>query len=128
MVETTMSDEEFVRSVWRKVHVTKQRNHRPYWVHSTTTYLGNGPFGTESEMWSAAAAFTRERQEQVRQAEFDIDHVTKFRDAVGRCCHEHPYTSQTLDVEIPNLQSWQRILARLESIRADLKRGMKETA
>jgi hypothetical protein len=116
MVETTMSDEEFVRSVWRKVHVTKQRNHRPYWVHSTTTYLGNGPFGTESEMWSAAAAFTRERLESVRQVEEEIEWIQDCIDMSGIVHPERGIPEQ------------RRILARLESIRADLKRGMKETA
>lgn len=75
----------------------------------------------------AAAEFTLQREEEIRQKRFDIDHVTKFRNATGLYCHEHPYTDQTFTVEIPNLQSWNRILAILESQLAALLVGWKET-
>lgn len=73
----------------------------------------------------AAAEFTKQREEEIRQKRFDIDHVTKFRNFVDRYCREHPYTDQTLTVEIPNLQSWNRILAVLEAQLAALLVGWK---
>ena len=115
--ELGISAEEFVRSRW----IPNEWGSIQFPRHKTM-------YGTKTppEMWERAATYTAEREEAIAMKRFDIAHVKKFCDAVGRYCHEHPYTDQTLNVEIPNLQSWKRILAVLEGQLAEMLKRWKE--
>jgi len=64
---------------------------------------------SQTAAWSAAAAFTRERKEQIRLVEEEIDYVRAF-------------------IKLPSGEEhsvWSRILAREQAALAELKRGMR---
>lgn len=108
------SDEQFVRSRWGWVQV---RTAEPYegipqgkWsVRIPLLPFSQIGFPSEVEAWSAAAAFTREREEQIRQVEEEIA-------LVGGIGHMAP-------CECCGVRD--RILAREQAALAELKKGMK---
>ena len=125
-------DEKFVRDHW-EVHVSWGRT---FPGHSTPTFHLKLPviwhdglnvmFAQSAEKaWSAAAEFTRERLEQIRQIEEEYvvlgaNQIRAWREA-GLC-------SDWSEGRTFFFVEWVRIartMSRLESILAGLKRGMK---
>lgn len=107
-----MSDEEYVRSRWEPLYGPSCSYGGELRVldgsHPSHT-MRIGWANNFEELWSAAAAFTREHEEQIRLKEEEIDYVrgfTKLPDGT-----EHPV--------------WQRILTRLQAQLTELKKGMK---
>jgi hypothetical protein len=131
MMETVkQSEEEFVRGVWEWVIVRKRDDRLEWeWFGSLTFQAGPLLRDTEAEAWSAAAAYTRERLEQVRQ-------VTREIEVCGRW--SHTYTMRVTDSYLPNKYNivgpvrdfiaCTRICARLEAELASLTAGMKAGA
>lgn len=128
-----MMDEEFVRANCNDP------------LHTTHTYGGSAcaivsadnvrlGFGVnEAEAWSAAVEFTRDRLEQIRQLETEIEAQShRERQCAGLWWEwandpegAHPSQSDYIVREVRKYVREKRILSRLESILADLKRGMK---
>lgn len=102
-----MSDEEFVRENWNLVH----RCDGSYLCKPKGRILVQDGHGLwlEFKAWSAAAAFTRDRLEEIRQLEEEIALVSKDCDGCNQC------------------PAWNRILTRLNRDLAALKTGMKPT-
>jgi hypothetical protein len=112
-----MSDETFVNSIWADVGV--------YGYGGTTRYVYLGrayrEFSgvNESAAWSAAAAFTRERLEAIRQLREEIAEQSSAFEK--RHCFEH--------VQCIRRRARQaRILSRLESELPRLSAGIKPEA
>jgi hypothetical protein len=127
-----MTDEQFVREHWERIDAHDWVNH----INGDTGFLiaiepscedGSIGIGMEfheeakpkSQAWSAAAEFTRDRLEEIRQLEEEIAMVRGDRDDMLRHINFH-------ELEwIVECARWSRILARLESALEDLKKGMK---
>lgn len=104
---------EYVRANWEWAH---------YLPNFRCVVISDGNQATDPstrfdgpEAWAAAAEFTRERLEQIRQLEEDC--------AMGR-----RLLSEAAEFDENSRDSciFSRILARLESALADLKRGMRD--
>lgn len=90
-----MSDEEYVRARWETVELCGHFDTES----GDCVRIYTSPLFSIFRSWSAAAEFTRQREEKIRQV----------RERAVR-------------------EEWQyrRILSRLEAIQANLKKGMKE--
>lgn len=120
-------DERYVRERWDWLRVfdagyfSERDNLDRFGVYLPSP-LGGGRYAgfhpTEAEAWSAARAVTEQREEEILQVDEDIAWVKKQK--MG-CSPRHELETASEVYSIPR-----RILARLKSIRADLKRGMKE--
>jgi len=98
-----MTDEEYVRSRWKKAY--------QYQSLSGVPFIQFGPHALAT--WSAAAEFTRQREEEIRQLLEEIAQAKRWIDL-------------DLRKSIHNMDASYRILARLESALAELLKGMKE--
>jgi hypothetical protein len=112
-----MTDEEFVRAHWageNALEVLETKDPMPEFCSWSVRIRVFGPTfyrDTLMNAWAAAAAFTRERLEQVRQIEDEIVVLGYLlRDSRG-------YPSRIVVSH--------RIQARLQAALADAKRGMK---
>jgi len=102
-----MTDEEYVRSKWRNCATKRDEHNR--WLMFTNNAMYRAVFADSLEkLWAAAAEFTRERLEQIRQLEEEI-----------------AWLSDGIDVTGDDEPIGERILAREQAALADLKRGMK---
>jgi hypothetical protein len=132
-----MTDEELVRANWDWVQV---RLAKPFEGIAKGKWMARLPmlpfshhgFNTEAEAWAAAASFTRERLEQVRQLERELLIQHNLRDMYARdtkaCIN---WTCSILGRGLEG--AWAtcaytvgRTILRLESALADLKRDMKD--
>jgi hypothetical protein len=109
-----MTDEEFVRQHWEGARCRKEERFHPwngFEIVVSDRYCALAVRGSEAEAWSAAAEFTRKRQEQIRQVEEEIRFVESFS------C-----VATNMADEAARLRTRDRLKAAL----ADLKRGMKD--
>ena len=111
-----MTEEEYVRSKWDILETTS------YWTIMGQAYTGRK---TDAEAWSAAAEFTRQREEEIRQVE--AQYVLLGADQLDTWSNAMSYDNWD-----PERSWWfhlwvQRalVMARLEAALAELKRGMK---
>jgi hypothetical protein len=109
-----MTDEEYVRTHWR---AQAGQIGAGYWkvvgiTSDRAIHLGDG--SGNAEAWSAAAEYTRNRLEEIRQVDGEI---ILLRGMIALLASEQG------DLTAP---IYARTIARLEAILADLKRGMKE--
>lgn len=117
-------NEQFVRSVWDGVNWgASNYEGSEFGVVIYDDSQGTGfRCKTQSEAWQAAADFTRERLEEVRQLQEEIELL-----------------GGDLEVELPSPLSgeirtifdresaiYERVISRLQAILADKTRGMKE--
>lgn len=110
-----MTDEEYVRSKWEKVdsRETYVAGHGycvslpVLWHEAMTT----GYFKTEAEAWSASRTFTEQREREIAE----VDEEIAFLDDEKRVWPKHY-----------NCDAPKRTLSRLQSIRAELTKGMKQ--
>jgi hypothetical protein len=104
-----MTDEQFVREQWESVNWGASNLSRTQYGVIVYDDKDGIAFAskTQAEAWSAAAAFTRERLEQIRQVEEEIE------------------TLQSLQVPLHKIAPLLRCGNRAEKALADLKRGMK---
>lgn len=101
-----MTDEEFVRQHWFLVL-----------DDGYSVEVVNGiKFAGNRNRWSAAAEFTRNRREQIRQVEREIEAVRAAQEYWIR------YTDD------PKICLWSRILAREQAALAELRRGMRQSS
>ena len=77
-----MTDEEYVRSVWSDVWSFLCAAGTWYVCDANEELEVWEP--TEAEAWSAAAAFTRERQEEIRQLEREIEFFREWTDDAAK--------------------------------------------
>jgi len=122
-------DEKFVRDHWEWVLVGEAQPYAGYKEHEFVWQLPGHKcyegYESKEKVWSAAAEFTRERLEQIRQVEeeftvLDIDQGNNWRDAC-----KIPDFSMLRGFAFTQYVRRARTMSRLESILADLKRGMK---
>jgi hypothetical protein len=111
-----MSDEEYVRGVWEEANAGDDAAGvlaGPYWVciyDRKRWFYGH----TEADAWSAAAEFTRNRLEQIKQVEEEIRLLQSMVILLR---------SEPMDATAP---VYRRTIARLEAALAELRKGMKE--
>lgn len=125
------SDEEFVRAHWEQPELTdhticcaEDESDAPYRVQIGLIVCkwAASPEGA----WSAAAAYTRERLEEVRQLRREVDYMRREWQTVSVWV-DVDMTDGNSDVDgVRDLHVCSRILSRLESILADKLRGMRE--
>jgi hypothetical protein len=87
----------------------------------------SGNFRTEEDMWSAAAAFTYERAEQIRQKAREIDALC-LNSYAGHEAFVHTiegYSGERLVNRVRHHHQLCRILSTLQQQYAELVRGMK---
>ena len=113
---TPKEAEELVRARWKSVQRTMGPN--PWALRiSCARYFD----GTQDECWLAAAEFTMQREEEIRQKREEIIKVQRQVDDHHFFCQRNLYGAER-DGAI-----WERILAVLQSQLAALLAGMKET-
>lgn len=111
-----MTDEDLVKKHWRTGRVSNASDEDGVVPHAYEIVgipgAPNNWHHTPEEAWSAAAEFTRERLEEIRQLKEEITLVTfhKRTDAASRFAH--------------NEEPWSRILVRLQRELDNLQRGM----
>ena len=110
------ASEEYVRSKWKEVHVRKRRDIKSGMCflivmgrHSTLWY------GNERAAWSAARAFTEEREREIAEVEEEISEIED--DILSYSSHDNADSFAVI---------YRRILARLQARLAELRRGMQE--
>ncbi len=121
-------NEKLVRETWQLVH----RCDGSYWYYPEGTVLiqPQNHKWLEFPDWQAAAEFTRERLEEVRQVEREIEWETARLEAELDGVKESikgPFSFAAAGAarHTVRLAEIARIIRRLESIRDDLKKGMK---
>lgn len=118
------ANEVMVMAAWEKVGIKHFHiDDVQYWVIHQN---GSGiPLrGSESPdlAWAAAAAFTRERQEEIRQVREEIRKVDHQR----RLDISHVILlSKGAEVYGRDAARWERLMSRLESALDEMQRGMK---
>jgi len=105
-------DEQFVREHWELVHRC-DGSYRHYQKGAVLLQEERNHW-SEFESWAAARAFTEARLEEIRQVE---EEIILLRSMVILLTSEP--TDQTAPI-------YKRTIVRLSSIRAELKRGLKE--
>lgn len=108
-----MTDEEFVRANWVEVY---NDGYSVRLILPEALWIEAPKFSGALSRWSAAAAFTTERLEEIRQLREEIALVADWKDGTLGMGRE-----STIE-----RCRWARILIRLETTLADLKRGMRE--
>jgi hypothetical protein len=110
-------DEKFVREHWESVREHDQRSLREApkdWHGFVLVTKGHGEemiaSGNQAERWAAAAKFTLQRLEEIRQVEEEIAEITELA--------EQGSTRPGARL---------RILARRQAALSDLRKGMKES-
>jgi hypothetical protein len=109
-----MTDEEYVRSKWEAVEV-EQDCYADWYYSLGGIYDSTQHFSTEEETWSAAAEFTRQREEEIRQVEAEVAMARKLF-----------MESAVFDTNSSETAIFDRIFAREQQALADLKRGWRE--
>ena len=124
-----MDDEQVVKATWLVTHYC-DGYYRDYprgvvliWSQDEDRHWLN------FDSWAAAAEFTRNRLEEIRQVEREIEELLTFSGSGGDWCEwgiEGPYVA---DKEVASLirgyTTRCRILAREQAALAELKRGMR---
>lgn len=109
-----ITNRELVERHWEHTHVC-DGSYRSLPSGTVLIMCGTSHHGFDD--WSAAAAFTRERLEEIRQLEREIEVVEGARDVCGMWKGTTAYVRQHC--------TWSRILSRLQSALAELKKGMR---
>ena len=113
--------EEYVRSRWEWFasfdlsDEEDREDNDPEWLVQVCDASAGNPIefygATEAEAWSAAYAFTKEREEQIRQIENCL--------ILLECCDTEELNDQAL-------ADWQSIIAREQAALAELRKGMRQ--
>lgn len=116
-----MTDREFVESMWDtpraerlyrdSMHMDSEEWPDEWRVYNNDNATLSRVWGNRSKAWQAAAEYTRTRLEEIRQLEVEIGQVAM---------------AASKDESLIRGRIWARIQTRLESLLADLRRGMKE--
>lgn len=124
------TDEKFVRENWEYVELC----FHPivWWV------IVGGDFGSryalknrgsDTEAWSEAAEFTRERLEEIRQVEREISELLAFcgtEEDWVKWCVDGPYVpNKEVSALIRNYITRSRVLAARKEALSELRKGMK---
>ena len=102
-----MTDEEYVRSRWKKAY--------QYQSLSGVPFIQFGPHALAT--WSAAAEFTRQREEEIRQLREEIELINQCFPSMGYVMQGGEWVREHCE--------WSRILTRLASALAALLIGWK---
>ena len=127
------ADEKFVREHWvgqDPIEVLVIDDPMPEFCSASVRIRGFGPCfyrSTQEEAWAAASEFTRNRLEEIRQLECDIDRIEYyFWSASNWQENLDDLEEQGQVVDAVRQQCADvRIVARLQAALAELKRGMK---
>lgn len=120
-----MTDEEYVRSVWTKAEPFDGRSYGLH-IFRDGTCIHHFNAATTEQAWSAAAAFTRERKDEIARLDEEIaltEGVEQVTAAFVASIYVAKHIKQDAAKELP---IWRRTRDRLQLIRAELTRGMKE--
>lgn len=120
------SDEQYVRSKWHAVDIVESCDQWQVGAGELGIQQRFGWEQTKSAAWSAAAAFTRNREEQIRQLCEEIVLVEIAMESASEELNFKPlawHIGQPMRVH--RRARWGRILAREQAALAELKKGMK---
>lgn len=115
-----MTDEEYVRARWERVIVC-DGSYRHYAKGTILLNWANHQF-YEFNDWSAARAFTEQREREIAEVEKEIVlienamKIHRHNVSVGRKVCQH----------VKAICRWSRILSREQGVLAELRGGMKE--
>lgn len=115
-VRAAMTYEEYVRSKWEESQID------PEFCNEKGGFLWCVGDGQWFQSWTILAAFTRDREEEIRQIREEIALLKCDIEAMRRRAHNF-YADVAWMVEYSR---WCRILASRESALAELKQGWKE--
>ncbi len=125
-----MTDKEYVCEHWKIVEESIYDPHEGYTIPQTRIDFGSHHYTERkaNSAWSAAAEFTRERLEQIRQVEREIEVLEPF--AEGRMPNKleqlPPWANPVLHLELLRRGfAIRRILAREQATLAELRKGMR---
>lgn len=116
-----MTDEEFVKAHWVMTHIC-DGSYRHYQRGTILLQDVNHHFFDFPD-WPAAAEFTRERLEEIRQLEAEVDLVAEGWNGWNNALNEARGRIWVDDVVI--VIRTMRILSRLEFLLAEARLGMK---
>lgn len=119
-----MADEEVVRAAWERTDLYDNR--LCTWgdtMFFVSIFPHNLPLSlTPDEAWAAAAEFTRDRQEEIRQLREEIKELDEWNGTWDEYLSSgYPIRPGTIIGMIRGF----RTSARLEAVLTDLKKGMK---
>ena len=136
-----MTDEQYVRSRWvgpAPFEVLETKDPMPEFCSASVRIIGYGPcfyHDTLDAAWSAAAAYTRQREAELAQLDAEIERSSALvwdeEDWVdwmeyhtkGDAGYEPGEVTTVVRQQCADI----RTLARLRSIRAEMARGWKES-
>jgi hypothetical protein len=117
------ANEQFVREKWDLVHQC-DGSYRDYPRGTVLIQDGHGHW-LDFDSWAAAAEFTRERLEKIRQVEEEIGLVREKYQECFEVGKELAFGTKTRAKMNEECLIWQRVIAAEEERLATLKRGMK---
>jgi hypothetical protein len=131
-----MANEQFVREHWSEPWLADSHDGKHYGIVLATASLavwskdrsGWAEFGTPEQAWSAAAAFTRERLEQIRQVEQEVGKVDYEQNEAFMLIRDVPpkwVHPEMIVMWVRSLCATSRILAREQAALTELKKGMR---
>jgi hypothetical protein len=122
------SDEEYVRSRWEKAYEPIAQRGLigiDIWVEGSIIFRFHGD--NRPAAWQAAADFTHECEEQIRQVEREIwlldNKIKTFTPAIDRAMEGSALFAAEL---VREQYAWYRILAARQAALAELQRGWKQ--
>ena len=111
------ADEEYLRDRWERIALewgTLERK-RYVCVSAGGMFIPLQGFKTEAEAWSAARAFTEQREREIAEVREEISEIED--DILSYSSHDNADSFAVI---------YRRILARLQARLAELRRGMQE--
>jgi hypothetical protein len=125
-----MTPEEYVRSRWERSTGFRiaSPNEGMIEVVGARLLFNSGEFGNMDDFWDGAYAFTLDREEEIRQLAGELGFVLKTvnhaRQIVLRSIAYAPY-EPFIAGQVVDVVRWSRILSRLQSTLAEMRKGMK---
>ena len=117
------ADEKFVREHWDLVHRC-DGSYRGYPCNTVLVQDMNGHW-FDFDSWSAAAEFTRNRLEEIRQVDEEI-RLLKGYNKSNKSCSENSFSElRSREQHTTSFITVGRTIVRLQAALAELKRGMK---
>ena len=116
-----MTDEEYVRARWENVkcvdfYAGKNCAVQAWYVSLNARWSGRvGGTADDPEMWKEARAFTEQREREIAEVREEISEIED--DVLSYSAHDNADSFAVI---------YRRILARLQTVLAELRRGMKE--
>lgn len=117
------TDREFVEQHWENTAMHFDRGIGRHIFFTNNDLYRAVDADSITELWSKGAEFTRERLEEIRQLEREIEKVRSMR--VSNLAHAISYSRGSEEYG-RDAAEWGSLTSRLESLLAEKRKGMKE--